>query len=111
MRERFRRELASLGLPRGAAPDTPAAPVTVADLEPLPEAERRFLLFMDIPGRPRDRSFRIGFTGRFRRKRDGTWAKCEAWQYNSRLPVARIFHIRLRFGGKRTELPVHGRKT
>jgi hypothetical protein len=25
--------------------------------------------------------------------------KCEAWQYNSRLAVARIFHIRAHFGG------------
>jgi hypothetical protein len=34
--------------------------------------------------------------------------KCEAWQYNSREAVARIFHIRIRFAGL---LPVTGRDT
>jgi hypothetical protein len=34
--------------------------------------------------------------------------KCEAWQYNSRLAVARIFHIRARFRGL---LPVLARDT
>jgi hypothetical protein len=54
---------------------------------------------MGIVGRPRDWSFRLGFTGRFRRTQHGAWTKCEAWQYSSRLVVARIFHIRIRIGG------------
>jgi hypothetical protein len=34
--------------------------------------------------------------------------KCETWQYNTRLGIARIFHIRIRFFGI---LPVLGRDT
>jgi hypothetical protein len=63
---------------------------------------------MGVVGRPRDWSFRLGFTGRFRIKPDQAWMTSEAWQYNSRLAVARIFQIRIRFGGL---VPVVGRDT
>ena len=108
MRKRFLRELAALGLPASPGPDVELGPVTEADLEPLPAAARRYLRFMRAVGRPRDWSFRLGFTGRFRRTRDETWMKCEAWQYDLRAPLARIFHLRLRFFGL---VPVLGRDT
>jgi len=63
---------------------------------------------MRVEGRTQDWSFRLGFTGRFRTKPRQSWMKCEAWQYNSREAVARIFHIRIRFAGF---LPVTGRDT
>src|SRR6188768_4190973 len=96
MREKFMRELKARYLPRGPRPDTNMVPVTESDLEPLPEAARRYLRFMAVVGRPRDWSFRLGFTGRFRRSRGGAWMRCEAWQYSTRVGLARIFHIRIR---------------
>jgi len=108
MLKKFNRELAGLGLPPGPGPDVDPGPITAGDLEPLPETARRYLRFMGVLGRPRDWSFRLGFSGLFRRSRDEAWAKCEAWQYNSRLAVARIFHIRIRLGGL---VPVLARDT
>ena len=96
MRNRFLREVAATGLPAGTGTEDP---VTEAQLAALPEPVQRYLWFMGVVGRPRDWSFRLGFSGRFRRKPGEAWMKCEAWQYNSRLAVARIFHIRARFGG------------
>jgi hypothetical protein len=106
MRERLTAEISTLGLPVAT---TGAAPVvTEADLAGLPETVQRYLRFMGVAGRPRDWSFSLGYTGRFRRGRDERWLACEAWQYNHRLSVARIFHIRIRFGGL---LPVLARDT
>jgi hypothetical protein len=106
MRAKFDRELAALGLP--AEPPADIGPVTEADLAPLPEPAQRYLRFMGVGGAPRDWSFRLAFTGRFRRTPREKWMNCEAWQYNRRDPVARIFHIRIRFGGL---VPVLGRDT
>jgi hypothetical protein len=82
--------------------------VTAADLAALPEPAQRYLRFMGVVGRPRDWSFRISFRGRFRVRQGQPWRPCEVWQYNSRLAIARIFHMRLRFGGL---VPVVGRDT
>jgi hypothetical protein len=108
MRKTFMRELAALGLPANPPPDAHLAVVTESDLEPLPDSARRYLRFMRVIGRARDWSFRIGFEGKFRRSRDEAWMKCEAWQYDTRLALARIFYLRLRFFGM---LPVLGRDT
>ena len=108
MHGKFLRELAALGLPAGPGPTTSLAPITEADVEPLPGTARRYLRFMRVLGRPRDWSFQLRFTGRFRRSRDDAWMRCEAWQYSTRVALARIFHIQLRFFGL---LPVLGRDT
>jgi hypothetical protein len=108
LRDRFLRELGTLGLPKGPAADTNVAPITQADLEPLPGAAQRYLAFMRAVGRPRDWSFRLGLTGRFRRSLGDPWMKCEAWQYNTRVGLARIFYLRLRLFGV---VPVLGRDT
>ena len=63
---------------------------------------------MGVVGRLRDWSFRLGFRGRFRIKPQQPWMPCEAWQYNSRLALARIFHIRIRMGGT---IPIIARDT
>lgn len=108
MRARFMREVAALGLPAGPGPDVSRAPVDDADLAPLPEAAQRYLRFVGAVGRPRDWSFRLRCTGRFRRSRSEAWMKCESWQYNTRLALARVFHLRLRFYGV---VPVLARDT
>jgi hypothetical protein len=108
MRDLFMRELAAVGLPLTPGPGVDVRPVTDADLRPLPEAARRYLRFMRVVGRPRDWSFRIRATGRFRRSLQEGWMRCEAWQYNTRLAVARIFYLRLRMFGI---VPVLGRDT
>jgi len=93
---KFCREIASAGLPVASAPGEVIADSQLAS---LPEPAQRYLRFMGVVGRARDWSFRLGYHGRFRTKPQQSWMKCEAWQYNSRLAVARIFHIRIRFGG------------
>lgn len=105
MRKRFLREVAAAGLPAGRGP---AETVEISRIAGLPEPARRYLQFMRVVGRPQDWSFRLGFTGRFRTKPQQPWMNCEAWQYNSRLAVARIFHIRIRIGGV---LPILARDT
>jgi hypothetical protein len=96
MRGRFLREVAEAGLSAGPGPD---APVDIARIAGLPEPARRYLRFMRVVGRPQEWSFRLGFTGRFRTKPEQPWMNCEAWQYNSRPALARIFHIRIRLAG------------
>ncbi len=108
VRKKFMRELGALGLPTKPGPEVNVAPITEADLESLPETARRYLRFTRVVGKPRDWSFRLGVTGRFRRSRDEAWMRCEAWQYNTRLALARIFYMRLRFFGL---VPVLGRDT
>jgi hypothetical protein len=103
LRQRFLRELAASGLP--VSGDPTAASSRIAS---LPEAAQRYLRFMGIAERPGDWSFRLGFTGRFRTKPQQAWMPCESWQYNNLPALARIFHIRIRFGGF---LPVTGRDT
>jgi hypothetical protein len=105
MRRRFLREVAAAGLPAALGP---VHVVTDADVAHLPEPARRYFHFMKVIGREQDWSFRLGFTGRFRTKPEKGWMRCETWQYNSRPAVARVFHIRIRFGGF---LPVTGRDT
>ncbi|MCU9953517.1 hypothetical protein OEJ37_09110 [Burkholderia sp. BKH01] len=102
---RFLREVASAGLPAGPGP---VDLVTDARIMGLPEPAQRYLRFMGIVGRPQDWSFRLGFTGKFRTKPRQPWMKCEAWQYNSRQALARIFQIRILLGGM---LPVVARDT
>jgi hypothetical protein len=84
------------GLGRGE-PET--EPVTEADLVALPVAARRYLDFMGVVGRPRDRTFRARVTGRFRMRPGQGFMPFDAWQYNTRFPVARLFHMRVDFAG------------
>lgn len=105
MRTRFLREVASAGLP---VETDPRSVVTDADVASLPEPAQRYLRFMKVIGRPRDWSFFLGAVGRFRMKPQQGWTNCEAWQYNSRLAVARLFHVRMKLGGL---LPFTGRDT
>jgi hypothetical protein len=111
-RRRFDREVAALDLPRGPLSD---APVTEEDLVPLPRAAQRYLHFMSVVGRPRDWSFRAAWRGHFRRGPDEGWLPCEAWQYDSAVEIARIFHMRLALANvvptvvRDTYLKGHGR--
>jgi hypothetical protein len=71
-----------------------------ADLRRLPEAAQTYLRFMRVVGHPRDASFRLSLIGRFRPGFQpgfrNSWAHCQTWQYNTREPLARIFHLRSR---------------
>jgi hypothetical protein len=108
LRDTFLGELRSMGLPAGPNADTNLDPVAENDLARLPQPAQRYLRFMRVVGRPRDWSFRVGFTGRFRRSAGEPWMKCETWQYNTRLGIARIFYLRLKLFGV---VPVLGRDT
>ncbi len=105
MREKFAREVAAAGLTTNTAP---GPIVSETEISSLPAPAQRYLHFMGVVGRPRDWSFRAGMIGRFRTKPDQSWMPMKAWQYNDRLDVARIFHVRVRFFGL---LPVLGRDT
>src|SRR5687768_5124313 len=61
-RTRFLKEIASLGLPAGPGGTNL---VSESELAALPEPAERLMRFMNVPGRPRDWSFRLGFEGRF----------------------------------------------
>lgn len=105
LRSQFFREVRAAGLP---AKPGPGETVSESELAELPEPARRYLRFMRVLGQPRDWSFRLGLAGRFRTKPSRAWMPCEAWQYNSRPALARIFHISIRIGGL---LPVMARDT
>ncbi len=96
MRGRLFREVAAAGLPAGPGPSNV---IDRAQILALPEPAQRYLQFMRIVGRQQDWSFQLGFTGRFRTKPEQPWMKCQTLQYNSRLALARIFHISIRLGG------------
>jgi hypothetical protein len=103
---RFLKEVASAGLPAGPGP---LKTIRSAHLVSLPEPVQRYAEYMGVLDRPQDWSFRLGFRGHFRIRPDQQpWMNCEAWQYSSRPAVARIFHIRIRFGGL---VPVIARDT
>lgn len=97
MRRKFHRELAASGLPAG--PRGPLPVITEEDLAALPAPARQFMRFSRVVGRPRDWSFCARWDGRFRMAPDGPWMACEAWQYDTSLDIARIFHMRLWMGG------------
>ena len=77
-----------------------------AELAGLPDAARRYLRFAGVVGRPADWSFQLHCRGRFRFRQGWPWMPCEAWQYNSRPGVARVFHMRIDAAGL---LPMLGR--
>jgi len=82
--------------------------VTDGDIIMLPLPAQRYLHFMGVVGRPRDWSLRAHMTGSFRTKPEQAWSPMQAWQYDSRLAVARVFYLDLRMFGF---LPVLGRDT
>ncbi|HEY6079277.1 MAG TPA: DUF6544 family protein [Polyangiaceae bacterium] len=100
----FSRELQQAALP--AQPGAAAA-VDEATLEKLPLPVRRYMRFMGVVGKPRDWSVRARFAARFRLDR-GSWLKCDALQYDTRLQVSRIFCMQLSLKGL---LPVTVRDT
>jgi hypothetical protein len=96
--ERFEEELRAMGLPRSGPPDA-HDPVTDADLAHLPVTAQRYMRFMRVVGRPRDWSFRLQWIGRFRRSPTDDWRLIQAVQYDTSPAIARVFHMRMRFGG------------
>ena len=77
-----------------AAPDGGSDLVTEADLDGLPAPAQRYLRAMGVVGRPRDWSFLVRMSGRFRRPGQA-WMPCAAWQYNANHPITRAFHMRI----------------
>ena len=69
--------------------------VTEAELAHVPETARRYLRFLRVPWRARDRSFRLSGRGRFRRTPTGPWMTFHVRQSNTAHPIMRLFHMRL----------------
>lgn len=74
-------------------------PVTGADLAPLPQPAQRYLHFMGVPGRPRDRSLFAHLVGRSRRREGRPWTPCDAWLFASAVEPARILRMRHEVAG------------
>jgi hypothetical protein len=90
-------EVAHRGL--GVAPAA-VERVTEAELAALPPAARALMAFYGVsPGEPKHWSLRAGWRGRFRLAPNKPWMGIEAIQYNTRDPVARVFHMRARMAG------------
>jgi hypothetical protein len=102
---KFVRELARLPARQGQ-PDTSI--VTASELAQLPSTVQRFFDFMQVVNRPRVASFQVHLHGRFRMRPSAPWMKCEAWQYDARDSVRRVFHMRMRMFGV---VPVYVRDT
>jgi hypothetical protein len=96
LRDKFLREVASARLPGPADAQRIVEPETIAS---LPEPVRRLMGFAGVVGRPFVGSIRAHWMGRFRLEREQPWLNCEAWQFDLRSPVTRIFHMSLRMGG------------
>jgi hypothetical protein len=96
LRQAFTAGVRAAGLPE---PATGSAPVTEADLTPLPLAVQRYLRSMGVVGRPRDTSFRVHLAGRFRLRPGQRWMPMRAWQYNTASPPARLMLMRIRVAG------------
>src|SRR5688572_12085751 len=92
----FVRRVGAAGQP---VPSTSHDLVAEADLADLPPAAARYLHAMGVVGRPLTTSLLAHFTGRFRRRPDQAWMPVDAWQFNSGVEVARLFRMRLLFGG------------
>ncbi len=92
----FARRLAAERLPTG--PLTADA-VTDGDLAGLPSAAVRYLRAMGVVGRPRTRSLRAHWAGRFRLGAGRPWMPCDAWQVNTGGEVARLYRMRLLLAG------------
>jgi hypothetical protein len=101
--EQLAADVSTLGLSAGPAWPPPA---TEAQLGGLPGAAQRYLRFMGVAGRPADWSFLAHVTGKFRLRPGLPWMRCQAWQYNNGLSVARLFHMRIYAAGV---LPMTGR--
>jgi hypothetical protein len=88
---------------RHSAPMTPRV-VMEADLAPLPEPVRRYLLAAGAVGQPAIRRFRAAWKGRIRGAADEPWMDFTAEQVNVVDEPARFFHLQASRGG----LPVDG---
>ena len=100
--------MAALGLP-GGPPGKPAAPVTEADLAPLPGPAQRYLRFMGVVRSSEGLVVPRRLHGPFPPHGTGrTVDEVRGVAVRQPQPVARIFHIRLRMGGL---VPVLGRDT
>ncbi|MGP7996011.1 MAG: DUF6544 family protein [Streptosporangiaceae bacterium] len=102
----YRRMAADAAALRPRPGPVPAGPVTEDDLAGLPPAAQRYLRFMGVPGRPRDWSFVVHVTGRFRLQPRLPWMRCAVWQYSTGPAVARLYHMRVYAAGL---LPMTGR--
>lgn len=70
-----------------------AAPIEEADLQPLPEAVRRYLRRVGVVGRPRVKAVRARFSGSMRSSHDGGFMHFTSEQVNLLAPATRYFFM------------------
>ncbi len=89
----FEREVAAIAV------GTPSSEIVEErSVAQLPAPVGDYMRFMGVVGQPRDASLRASFSALFRRS-PGAWLPCEVLQYDQRLPIARVFMMRLSLGG------------
>jgi hypothetical protein len=76
-----------------AAPVPPGAPLTEADLAPLPAPVQRYIRASGALGQPRVHDFRAHWTGRIRAGADEPWMDFTAEQMNTLDPPRRFFFM------------------
>ena len=82
-----------LGVDRALVRDSPATPVTDADLAHLPVPVQRYLRVTGIVGQPRVHNFRARMHGRIRNGPEARWMSLAAEQYNFMEDPARLFYL------------------
>jgi hypothetical protein len=70
-----------------------AAPVTAADLAPLPDSVRRYLRIVGAVGQPRVHNFRVRLHGRIRSTPGARWMPLSVEQHSLVHPAARLFYM------------------
>lgn len=80
------------------------APVTEAELAPLPPPVQRYLRFVGAVGKPHVTAFRARFVGRIRSGPDAPWMELRGEQHNFVEPPTRLFFMNATMRG----MPVDG---
>lgn len=73
----------------------------------LPQPVQRYLRFMGVVGAPATGSLRAHLRGEFRMRPGQRFMRADMWQYNTSLPLARVFWMRIDMAGGL--LPMVGR--
>ncbi len=94
LRADYEREVA-----RGLARAASQAPVTEADLAPLPPLVQRYLRRVGVVGQPGVQSYHVRFTGKIRGGPDAPWMPFTADQYSFADKPTRLFFMRAKMSG------------
>ncbi|MBK9069401.1 MAG: hypothetical protein IPL79_00095 [Myxococcales bacterium] len=76
------------------APAVPAAPLTEADMQHLPELVKQYVRYAGAVGKPKVHNFKIAFTGKLRKDAASPWMPFTSEQYNFMQVPTRLFFMK-----------------